>query len=114
MTAQVNALAKPVLKEAKDDVLYVGKLDGDAHGLVTYENSVVGDVVTLYVKPSSGNDFETHFILTSTTSMPVIFVIPKTIFEKNLVPGANAKLHYSVTRASNVSASPVLTVRLEP
>ncbi|CAI8874257.1 DUF3277 domain-containing protein [Pseudomonas sp. IT-347P] len=114
MTAQVNALAKPVLKEAKEGVLYVGKLERNAHGEVTYENSAVGDLVTLYVETSTGNNFKDDIKLNAATiGTPLLFAIPKDIFEKNLVPGATAKLRYTVSRAANVSVSPVLEVRLE-
>lgn len=116
MTAQANALAKPVLKEAKDDVLFVGKLEGVAHGLVTYENSGVGDVVALHVKTSTGNSFKDEIRLTAiTVGKPLVFAIPKDVFEKKLVPGATADLDYVVTRVAQVPEhSETLQVHLEP
>ncbi|ANI52587.1 hypothetical protein PDR5_08570 [Pseudomonas sp. DR 5-09] len=44
----------------------------------------------------------------------MIFAIPKDVFEKKLVPGAKAELHYTVTRFNgNAESSPLLTVQLE-
>jgi hypothetical protein len=114
MNAQVKALAAPVLREAVKGVLYVGKLEGKAHGEVTYDNSAVGDVVTLHVETTTGNNFKDQTTLTAATvGKLLLFAIPKDVFEKKLVPGATASLRYSVTRASNISESPVLTVQLE-
>jgi hypothetical protein len=114
MNAQVKALAVPVLREAVEGVLNVGKLEGEAHGEVTYENSAVGDVVALHVETTTGNSFEDQITLNAATvGTLLIFAIPKDVFEKELVPGATASLRYSVTRASNISESPVLTVQLE-
>ncbi|VVM47587.1 hypothetical protein [Pseudomonas fluorescens] len=114
MNAQVKALAAPVLREAVKGVLDVGKLGGKAHGEVTYENSAVGDVVALDVKTTTGNSFKDQITLTAATVGTLLpFAIPKDVFEKKLVPGATASLRYSVTRASNISDSPVLTVQLE-
>ena len=115
MTAQIKALAEPALKEAVKGVLYVGKLKEDAHAEVApYQNSAAGDEVVLYVTTSTGNNFDEKITLSpGTVGQLLIFAIPKSTFEKNLARGATAKLHYTVSRAGNVSHSQVLTVQLE-
>ncbi|WRH93170.1 hypothetical protein RCC30_03785 [Pseudomonas fluorescens] len=81
---------------------------------MTYDNSAVGDVVTLHVETTTGNNFKDQTTLTAATvGKLLLFAIPKDVFEKKLVPGATASLRYSVTRAGNISVSPVLTVQLE-
>ena len=116
MTAQVKTLAAPVLKEAVKDVLHVGKLEEHATGVVPpYLNSAAGDKVALHVKTSTGNSFEEHITVTAAgAGKPIVFAIPKDVFEKKLVPGATAKLHYVVTAVAHPPAeSAPLTVRLE-
>ena len=115
MTAQLNALAAPQLKEAVNGVLHVGKLEGNAHGLVLpYQNQTACDVVALHVKTSNGNSFEKQTVVTPAgVGKPLTFAIPKDVFEKELVPQATAELHYTITnRAGNSVASQSLTVQL--
>ncbi|VVP77334.1 hypothetical protein PS925_00141 [Pseudomonas fluorescens] len=116
MTAQVKALAAPQLKEAVNGVLHVGKLEGNAHGLVSpYQYQTTGDVVALHVKTSTGNSFEEQTIVTEAgVGRPLTFAIPKDVFEKKLVPQATAELHYIVKRVGqNPETSNVLKVHLE-
>lgn len=114
MTAQVNALAAPELKEAEDGVLHVGKLKEHATALVhTYPKQAEGEVVTLSVKTSTGNSFDVDTVVTAAgVGKPLTFAIPKDIFEKNLVPGASAKLHY-VKKGEISEHSDTLQVTLE-
>ncbi|MBH3407206.1 hypothetical protein I5P86_19320 [Pseudomonas glycinae] len=116
MTAQVKALEAPTLKEAENGVLFLGKLKGDAHGGVPpYQQAAAGDVIIMKVETSTGNEWEGRHVLSAAeVGEPVIFAIPKHVFEKKLVPGAEAELHYTVTRNNgNAESSPLLTVQLE-
>ncbi|AVX87563.1 MULTISPECIES: hypothetical protein [Pseudomonas] len=116
MTAHAKALAAPSLREAENGKLYVGKLTGAAHGeVLPYPNASVGDHITFHVVTTSGNTREDHQILTEPeVGKPIIFLIPKDVFEKNLTPEATAELRYSVTsRDQPPKASPLLTIKLE-
>ena len=116
MTAQVKALEAPVLEEAVNGVLHVGKLKGDAHSVVPpFSQAAVGDVINMHVRTSTGNEWQEIRVLTAAeVGRPVIFAIPKDVFEKKLVPGARAELHYTVTSNNgNAVLSPLLTVQLE-
>ena len=115
MTAQVKALTAPDLKEAVNRVLHVSQLKGDAHGVVPpYHQAADGDLITLHVKTSTGNTWEGSHVLTAAeVGKPVIFAIPKDIFENKLVPGARAELYYTITKNGNAESSPLLTVQLE-
>ncbi|WP_447788330.1 hypothetical protein [Pseudomonas farris] len=116
MTAQQKVLAKPVLKEATQGVLYVSQLMGPAHGIVApYPNATVGDKVEFTVQTSTGNSWS--YMITLIQAMigsPIVFAIPKDIFEKSLTPDATARLQYSVTSASGpTDHSSDLLVKLE-
>lgn len=116
MTAQVKTLVALILKEAENGVLFLSKLKGDAHGDVPpYQQAVAGDVITMKVETSTGNKWEARHTLTAAeVGKSVIFAIPKDVFEKKLVPGARAELHYTVTiNNGNASSSPLLKVQLE-
>ena len=116
MTAQVKALATPVLKEAVNGVLHVGKLEGSAHAVVPPPPGLaVGDLVSLRVATSMGNDFQERIVVTAAEiGKPLTIAIPKHVFEKNLVSDASAKIDYSVTKMSQPpETSPTLTVKLE-
>ena len=116
MTAHAKALAAPSLREAENGKLYVGKLTGAAHGeVLPYPNASVGDHITFHVVTTSGNTREDHQILTEPeVGKPIIFLIPKDVFEKKLIPEATADLHYIVTRFNQVpEKSPSLRIKLE-
>ncbi|WP_095139474.1 hypothetical protein [Pseudomonas sp. Irchel s3a10] len=116
MATQVNALAAPLLKEAEDGKLYVGKLTGAAHGEVPpYPPASVGDRITFHVVTTSGNTWQDHHVLTAPElGMPITFLIPKDVFEKKLTPEATADLHYIVTRLNQApEPSPPLRIKLE-
>ncbi|TBN34134.1 hypothetical protein [Pseudomonas sp. BGI-2] len=115
MTAQEKTMPAPVLKEANNDVLYVGKLTGPAHGEVTpHGDMTVGDKVEFTVQTSTGN----HWSGTKRVEpvpLVMVFAIPKETFEKGLVPDATAKLRYRVTSASGNQADSIdLVVQLKP
>lgn len=116
MTAQVKAFVAPDLREAVNGVLHLSQLQGDAHGVVPpYPQANQGDMITLQVETTTGNKWEARHVLTAAElGKSVIFAIPKDVFEKKLVPGARAELHYTVTRNNgNAESSPLLTVQLE-
>lgn len=116
MTAQQKVLSAPGLKEAENGVLHVDKLKDAAHGVVPpYANMAVGQKVELSVQTSYGDPWSASILLTAEmVGLPITFAIPKDVFEKKLVPGATAKLHYSVTdHSGNAVVSPVLTVKVE-
>jgi len=115
MTAQQKALAAPVLKEAVEGVLYVHNLIDAAHGVVSsYVNASVGDKVEFNVKTSADNTWLGQQVLTGDTGKPIVFKIPKYVFEKDLKPGATADLHYVVTRIGQTpEQSSALKVQLE-
>jgi len=115
MTAQVKTLVAPELEEAKNGVLKVSELKEAAHGVVPpYQQAAAGDRITLHVETSTGNKWEGSHVLTAAeVGKQVSFAIPKSVFEKHLVPGANAKLHYTITQNGNSLMSPSLTVQLE-
>ena len=117
MTAQVKTLAAPTLKETENGVLFLSKLKGDAHGDVPpYQQAAAGDRITLHVKTSTGNKWEGSHVLTAPeVGKPTIFSIPKSVFEKQLVPRASADLHYNITPIGGApQQSPTLRVQLEP
>ncbi|MFP0197386.1 hypothetical protein ACKJSM_19720 [Pseudomonas sp. PHC1] len=87
-----------------------------AHGVVPpFPQAAVGDRITMHVQTSTGNEWaNSHVLTTVEMGDPVIFVISKDVFEKKLVPGAKADLHYTVTRNNgSAESSPLLTVQLE-
>jgi len=115
MTAQAKTLVAPDLKEAVNGVLHVSQLKGDAHGDVPpYPLAAAGDEITMQAETSTGNEWKGSHVLTAAeVGKHVIFAIPKSVFEKNLVPGANANLRYIITQNGNSLMSPSLTIRLE-
>ncbi|MGF6282639.1 hypothetical protein ABH912_003171 [Pseudomonas sp. BT76 TE3572] len=116
MTAQLKTLPAPVLPDAVGNILYVHNLPDPTPGKVEpYPNAKAGDVVKLTVSTSTGNNWqEQHTLTAGEVGKPIKFLIKKEAFEKGLVPGATAELHYTVTSASsNPVQSPVLKVRLE-
>ena len=116
MTAQQKVLSSPELKEAVKGVLYVHNLVGPAHGIVPpYADMKVGQKVEFTVQTSYGDNWRESILVTAAmVGLPITFAIPKDVFEKNLVPGATAKLNYSVTEASgNPTLSPDLVVKVE-
>ena len=116
MTAQVKALAAPDLKEAKKGVLKVSELKEVAHGVVPpYHRASQGDMIIMQVKTSTGNEWEARHALTEAeVEKPVIFDIPRDVFEIRIVPGATAELRYTVIRMSAApETSPPLTLKLE-
>lgn len=116
MTAQAKAFAAPSLREAEDGKLYVGELTGAAHGEVPlYLHASVGDGITFHVVTTSGNTWNDHHVLTAPeVGKPIIFLIPKDVFEKKLILEATADLHYIVTRFNQVpEKSPSLRIKLE-
>lgn len=74
-----------------------------------------GQKVEFKVQTSYGNHWSYSIALTAAmVGLPITFAIPKHVFEKNLVPSATAKLHYSVKDDSrNAVVSPVLVVQVE-
>lgn len=116
MTAQQKALVAPVLKEAVEGVLYVHNLIDPAHGVVwPYPYAAAGDNVEFTVQTSTGNTWQGQLVLTAgDAGKPIVFKIPKHVFEKNLKPGATADLHYVVIRIGQTSEqSVVLKVQIE-
>ncbi|MBU6958099.1 hypothetical protein KRR23_10165 [Pseudomonas sp. CVAP len=117
MTAQQKVLlAPPALKEAQEGVLYVHNLIDPAHGLVpSYANMVAGQTVKFTVQPSYGNHWSAvHVVTAAEVGKTITVAIPKHVFEKNLVAGATAKLHYSVVEQSgNEAQSPDLVIKVE-
>ncbi|MHC8383666.1 hypothetical protein [Pseudomonas sp. LB3P14] len=115
MTAQQQVLLPPALPDASNGVLYMNKLKDPVQGLVhQYENAAAEDKVELVVTTSTGNNWFGSITLTPGFVFPFVFAIPKATFAKNLVSGATAKLHYTITKAGNSALSPPLTVSLEP
>jgi hypothetical protein len=117
MTAQMKALVAPLLREAEDGKLYVGKLTGAAHGEVPPPpHASVGDRITFDVVTTSGNTWQDHHVLTAPElGKPIIFLIPKDVFEKKLTPKATADLHYIVAHLNKPpEKSPTLHLKLEP
>ncbi|WP_448091864.1 hypothetical protein [Pseudomonas lini] len=114
MTAQQLVLPHALLQEAVGDELYVSKLKGDAHAVIPpYENARVGDVVVCRVETSTGNEWHDTYVLTEAL-FPLVFVVPKAVFEKNLVPKATAKLGYSVRRTGKPEEqSPIALIHLK-
>ncbi|MBC3268424.1 hypothetical protein HU765_00705 [Pseudomonas sp. SWRI81] len=110
-----TTLPPPALLEAENGVLKVSSLDKIANGSVDgYDNAQTGDAITLKVKTSTGNAWEYRFTLTTEPLWPLVFAIPKEVFEKNLVPNATAELHYVVARFDQlIGISKELKVHLE-
>jgi hypothetical protein len=116
MTAQVKNLATPVLEEAENGVLHIGKLQGNAHGHVPPNpNFAPGDMITFVVETSTGNTNEQLRALTAAElGRPVVISIPKDVFERNLTPDATAKLFYKWKKHDQTSeTSPHLKLKLE-
>ncbi|KDD67969.1 hypothetical protein V466_16350 [Pseudomonas mandelii PD30] len=116
MTAQLKTLPAPVLPDAVGNILYVHNLPDPTPGKVEpYPNAKAGDVVKLTVSTSTGNNWqEQHTLTAGEVGKPINFSIKKETFEKGLVPGATADLHYKVSSASgNPVQSLPLTVHLE-
>lgn len=116
MTAQLKTLPAPALPNAVGDVLYVHNLPDPTPGVVgPYPNAEPGDVVELTVRTSTSNTWQgKHVLAAGDVEKPINFSIKKETFEKGLVPGATADLHYKVfSESGNSAQSPVLTVRLE-
>ncbi|MHC8342096.1 hypothetical protein [Pseudomonas sp. RT6P73] len=104
MTAEVNFLAAPKLREAIDGKLYVHNLIDPAHGEIeAYPNAAKGDFVKLTVATSTGNTWSEEVLLNSLSAGKlIVFKIPKRIFEENLTSGATAELQYTVERPNQV------------
>lgn len=119
MNVQVKALAAPRLREAIEHngefTLYVHNLVDPAHGEVqSYPNASKGDKITFKVSTSTGNKYSWELDVKSPADAPFVFKIPKNVFAEKLVPGANAKLSYSVqTSSGNTAQSAELLVYLE-
>lgn len=117
MTAQQKVLAALRLKEATPEgVLKLSGFTGPAHGeIAPYANMTAGDEIESTVLTSTGNSEIYKTIVThAMVGRSTIVQIRREVFEKNLVPGATAKLRYSVTSASgNTAHSPDLVVKLE-
>lgn len=119
MNVQVKALAPPRLREAIEHngefTLYVHNLVDPAHGEVqSYPNVSKGDKITFKVSTSTGNEYSWELAVGSPADAPFVFEIPKKIFAEKLVPGATAKLSYSVqTSSGNTAESPELRVYLK-
>ncbi|WP_435034804.1 hypothetical protein [Pseudomonas neuropathica] len=66
------------------------------------------------VSTSTGNEYSRELAVGSPADAPFVFEIPKKIFAEKLVPGATAKLSYSVqTSSGNTAQSAELLVYLE-
>ncbi|EUB71395.1 hypothetical protein PMI27_004962 [Pseudomonas sp. GM41(2012)] len=116
MTAQMKTLPAPMLPDAVGDVLYVHNLPDPTPGEVPpNQNAATGDKVEFKVKTSTDNTWQGQLVLTAgDTGQPIVFKIPKHVFEKNLKPGATADLHYVVTRIGQTpEQSAALKVQLE-
>ncbi|PNA05003.1 MULTISPECIES: hypothetical protein [unclassified Pseudomonas] len=115
MTAQVKTWAAPGLEESENGVLHVGKLKEDAHGVVPpNQQAAAGDTITMHVKTSTGNKWDKSRLLTAAeVGKPVIYKIPKAVFEEGLVTDASADLDYRITKNGGApQQSPTLRVKL--
>lgn len=116
MNTKVNVLLAPKIEEAVGDKLSVGKLVNEATGVVPlYSGAGAGDVITLNVVTSTGNNFEYQHALTGPeVGHPISIKIPKDIFSKDLVQGATADVSYTVRQSGTPSrTSLVLKLHLE-
>ncbi|MFJ7316291.1 hypothetical protein ACIQVE_26795 [Pseudomonas sp. NPDC098747] len=120
MTARVNALAAPALREALTHdgkfTLYVHNLIDPAHGEVpAYANANAGDLVKFLIETSTGNTWCAEHALTEPERhKPVVFAVSKAFFENETIPGTTTELRYTITNVNGDSAmSPSLTVHLE-
>ncbi|HJR29687.1 MAG TPA: hypothetical protein VJ889_13335 [Pseudomonas sp.] len=116
MTAQQKVLPALRLQEAIQGVLELSKFKGPAHGeIASYANMAEGDEIKVWVQTSTGNS-ETYLTVVTQAMVghPTVLKIRREVFEKNLVPGATAKLGYKVIPvAGNPASSPDLVVKVE-
>lgn len=117
---QVEELPAPVLKEALVHdgklKLFIHNLVDPAHGEVfPVAGTVAGDSITLQVNTTTGNAWDSTYILTEADEgMPIVFAIPKEIFASNLAPKAIARLYYLVKKADQtIGYSAPVDVELE-
>lgn len=116
MNTKVNVPLAPKIEEAVGDRLSVGKLENVATGIVpVYSEARVGDVITLNVVTSTGNNFHGQHALTDPeVGRPILILIPEGIFSKGLVQGATADVSYTVRQSGTPSrTSLVLKLHLE-
>jgi hypothetical protein len=109
-----NPVAAPVVKEALGGVLNVSSLVGGATAQIHATPPVFSkdSEVELITTTSTGNSWNVSVKL---TNVPFILnvLVPKEVFEKNLVPGATATLQYTIKTNGSSVASERLELTLE-
>ncbi|WP_205891221.1 hypothetical protein, partial [Pseudomonas frederiksbergensis] len=97
-------------------VLKLSTFAGPAHADISpYPKMAAGDVIETWVQTSTGNSCTYKTPVTQAmVGYPTVVEILRAVFEKDLVPGATAKLGYTVFPAAGTpTVAPDLVVKVE-